>query len=242
VLSTTANVKKDLDTLVGMAAVSDKEQKDFVMLQEKPFGLYSFRNQVFLAPNVGNAVLVAKSRDLLEQAREVALNQADNLSKSSSFKDYPALAEKVFFTAMAEGFNDAADIPPQAQVLRETKGGRLALGEKDQNLFVNLVFKAKDDEASTKIQQVLQGIVALVSLSQPDKEITDLANNSKIGAAGRNVSVDLKFPAAKAIKKIDEKHGENDHERKAPRRNREKRHAEEHETKTEEPKAAQEKN
>jgi hypothetical protein len=241
VLSTTANVKKDLDTLVGMAAVSENEQKDFVMLQEKPFALYSFKDQVYLAPNVGNAVLLAKSRELLEQAREVVIEKAESLAKAASFKDYPALADKVFFMAMAEGFNDLAGIPPQAQVLRETKGGRLALGEKDENMFVNLVFKAKDDEASTKIQQVLQGIVALVSLSQPDKEITELANNSKIASAGRNVSVDLKFPAAKAIKKIDEKHGGNP-ERKAPRRNREKRPAEDGEGKPKESKAAQETN
>jgi hypothetical protein len=222
VLSTSADVKKDLDTLVGMAAVSGNENKDVAMLQEKPFALYSFKDQVFLAPNVGKSVLVAKSRDQLELAREVVLGKKDNLTKATTLRDYPAMPDRAFFVAMAEGFNDAAEIPPQAQVLRETKGGRVVLGETDENLFLNVVFKTKDEQASTKIQQVLQGLVALVSLSQPDKEITDLASGSRISSAGKTVSVDLKFPAARAIQKFEEKHGDKA-EHKAPKRVREKR-------------------
>jgi hypothetical protein len=240
VLTTTADVKKDLDTLVGMAALSEKEEKDVVMLQEKPFRLYSFKDQVYLAPG-DNSVVIAKSRELLEQGREVVLGKKPNLAKAPAFGEYPPVGEKVFFMAMAEGFNDAAEIPPQAHVLRETKGGRVLLGERDANLFLNLVFKAKDDAASTKIQQVLQGLVALVSLSQPDKEITELASNSKIGSAGRNVSVDLTLPSAKAIRTIDEKHGRNgDH--KPLRRNRSKPKHDDTDASKEDSKAAQETN
>jgi hypothetical protein len=241
VLSSSADVKKDLDTLVGMAAVSGNEQKDVVMVQEKPFPIYSFKDQVYLAPKVGNSVVIAKSREMLEHGREVILGQEKCLAKAESFRDYPPVAEKAFFVAMAEGFNELAGIPPQAQVLRETKGGRIALGEIDENLFLNLVFKAKDDEASTKIQQVLQGIVALISLSQPDKEITDLAAGSKIASAGRNVSVDLRIPTAKAIKRIDEKHGV-EPGRKSAKAKREKRSAEDSDAKPEESKAVPEKN
>ncbi len=217
ILSTTADVKKDLDTLVGMAALSEKEEKDIVMLQDKPFHIYSYKEEVFLAPNVGNSLVIAKSREMLERGREVVLGKEKSLVKAESFNDFPALPERPFFVAMAEGFNDAAGIPPQANVLRETKGGRLVLGEKGENLFLNLVFKAKDDAASTKIQQVLQGIVALVSLSQPDKDITELANGSRIASAGRNVSVDLQVPAGKAIRKITEKHGDGGSAKKSRR-------------------------
>lgn len=239
VLSTTADVKKDLDTLVGMAALSENEKKDVVMLQEKPFLLYSIKDQIFVAPGVANSVLIAKSREMLEQGREVALGKGDNLSKTKGLNDYPAANAKSFLMVMAEGFNDIEGIPPQAHVLREAKGARLLLGESDENLFLNLVFKAKDESASTKIQQIFQGIVALVSLSQPDKELTELANNSKIASAGSNVSVELKVPAAKALKVFEDKHGNgNDH--RPAKRNREKRRNQESEPPKEESKAAQE--
>lgn len=204
-LSTTAEVKKDLDTLVGMAALSESETKDITMVQQTPYPLYSLKDGIFVAPGDGLVVL-AKSRDQIGQAREVITGKTANLAKSTSFNDYPKTANTFFFLGLAEGFNENANIPPQAQVLREAKGGRLVVGEKDQNVFVNLIFKGKDEESSTKIQQVLQGIVALVSLSQQDKEITELAAGTKIASEGKNVSVNLQFPVAKALAKIEEKH------------------------------------
>jgi hypothetical protein len=201
-LSTTADVKKDLDTLVGMASLSGNEKKDVTMVQQKPFPLYNIKDDVFIAPLSGNTVILAKSREQIDNAREMAGGKGDSLAKSQAFKDYPDAAN-AFLLVMAKGFNESAKIPPQAQVLRETEGGRLAIGEMDQNLFLNLMFKGKDEESSTKIQQVLQGIVALVSMSQQNKDVTDLASATKIASEGRNVSVTLQFPTAKAIQQLE---------------------------------------
>lgn len=203
-LSTTADVKKDLDTLVGMASLSENEEKDVTMVQQKPFPLYNIKGDVFVAPFGGNSVLLAKSREQIDRAREIASGKGDTMAKAGSFKEYPEQGN-AFIVVMAHGFNDMAKIPPQAQVLRETEGGRLAIGENDKNVFFNLMFKGKDEESSTKIQQVLQGIVALVSMSQQNKDVTDLAAATKITGEGRNVSVTLQFPTAKAIQHL-EKH------------------------------------
>ena len=201
-LNTTAEVKKDLDTLVGMASLSANEKKDLTMVQQKPYPLYNLKDDVFLAPVAGTGILLSKSREAIERARDIATGKGDSLAKSGSFKEY-ADASGAFMVVMAHGFNTMAKIPPQAQVLRETEGGRLAIGEKDKNVFLNLMFKGRDEESSTKIQQVLQGIVALVSMSQQNKDVTDLATATRIAGEGRNVSVTLQFPAAKAIQHVD---------------------------------------
>jgi hypothetical protein len=203
-LNTTADVKKDLDTLVGMASLSENEEKDVTMIQQKPFPLYNIKGDVFVSPFGGHSVLLAKSREQIDRAREIASGKGDTMAKAGSFKEYPEPGN-AFIVVMAHGFNDMAKIPPQAQVLRETEGGRLAVGENDKNIFFNLMFKGKDEESSTKIQQVLQGIVALVSMSQQNKDVTDLAAATKIAGDGRNVSVTLQFPTAKAIQHL-EKH------------------------------------
>ena len=205
-LKTTADVKKDLDTLVGMASLSENEKKDLTMVQQKPFPLYSLKDDVFLAPVAGTGILLAKSSESIERARDIAAGKGESLATSGAFKDY-ADASGAFIVVMAHGFNTMAKIPPQAQVLRETDGGRLAIGEKEsekgKNVFVNLMFKGKDEESSTRIQQVLQGIVALVSMSQQNKDVTDLASATKIVGEGRTVSVNLQFPTAKAIQHVD---------------------------------------
>jgi hypothetical protein len=202
-LSTTADLKKDMDTLVGMAAVSGNETKDVTMVQQQPFPIYNVKNDFFVAPLSGNTVLLAKSRDQVDRAREIVSGKGENLAKGGAFKDYPEAPSTFFFSAMAQSFNESAHIPPQAQVLRETDGGRFVIGENEKNIFLNVVFKGKDQEATTKIQQVLQGIVALVSMSQKNPEITELASSAKIIGEERNVSVTLQFPTAKAIEQVE---------------------------------------
>lgn len=205
-LSTTADVKKDMDTLVGMAALSQNETKDVTMVQQNPFPLYNVKNDLFVAPLGGNTVLLAKSRNQVERAREITSAKSETLAKHNPFKAYPAAPAGYFFSAMAQGFNQEADIPPQAQVLRETEGGRFVVGEQEKSLFLNLVFKGKDQEATTKIQQVLQGIVALISMSQQNNsELAELANTTKITSESRNVSITLSLPTAKAIEHMEKR-------------------------------------
>src|SRR5688500_8919311 len=57
-LKTAADVKKDLDTLVGMASLSANEKKDLTMVQQKPFPLYNLKDDVFLAPLAGTGILL----------------------------------------------------------------------------------------------------------------------------------------------------------------------------------------
>ncbi|HTG43351.1 MAG TPA: hypothetical protein VK633_02345 [Verrucomicrobiae bacterium] len=206
-VSTSANVKKDLDTVAGMFLLSAGTNSPFVLIENKPLPLYSFYKSVYFAP-IGDTLIVAKSKDQIERAHDVLRGKAESLAKMSSFQEFPATQNGFFFLAMAEGFNGNAAMPPQAQILKETQGGRLAVGERGKNLFVNLVFQGKDDLATTKIQQVLQGLVALVSLSQNDADITQLAGATKIAADGKNVMVSVEYPVTKAIEKIKEEREE----------------------------------
>jgi len=177
-----------------------------ILLQQQPYLLYCFNKDVFIAPKVADTVLIAKSQEQIDNARDVLMGKAKTLAQNSEFGGYPETPNG-FFVGMADGFNDAEHhMPPQAQVLKEARGGRVALGETDRSLFVNLVFRGKDEEGSAKIQQVLQGLVALVSLSQQDKDITDLANATKVSLQGRNVIVDVHCPSNELIEKIEAKH------------------------------------
>lgn len=205
-IRTTADVKKDLDTLSGLSSLSGGDA--LKLSQLKPFPVYSFKSNVFIAPNIEGAVVIAKSKEQIESARQILLGKSDTLATITTFSDYPSLKKTFFFLGMAEGFNENAAIPPQAQVLKETRGGRLVLGESEDKVFANLVFKGKDDESSTKIQQVFQGIIALVSLSQENQDLTDLAKAANISSEGRNVMINVQFPVGKAMHHLDEEVGE----------------------------------
>jgi hypothetical protein len=205
-ITTSADVKKDLDTLCGISSLSGGEVLKLDTLQ--PYPIYSFKGDVFIAPNINNTVLMAKSKEQLENARKVVLGKGTNMSGSETFSEYPAASNTFFFFGMADGLNESTVIPPQAQVLKETRGGRFVLGEKEDKVFANLIFKGKNEESALKIQQVFQGIVALVSLSQDNPDVTELARSAQIVSNGQNVTISVQFPVSKALQHLDERAGE----------------------------------
>jgi hypothetical protein len=204
-IETSADVKKDLDTIAGMAALSGAG-KGVELVESDPYPLYSFNGGIFIAPKVGNVALVAKSKEQIARARDVLLGKSESMSKAGMLKLYPGHHKNVFFYAAANGFSGELPTSPQAQMLREANGGRIMLSEDGDKLALSLVLRSKDEAGATKIQQVLQGIVALMTLSQEqrDQDMVDLARAAKIGAEGKNVTVELRFPVAQAITKIEE--------------------------------------
>jgi hypothetical protein len=238
-ISTSADVKKDLDSVTGMFLLSAGTNAPFTMVEKDPLPLYSFAKTVYFAPS-DRTLLVAKSRDQIERAHRVVQGKEESLAKSSSFKNFKQPPNSFFSVAVAEGFLGAAGMPPQAQILKETSGGRLCLGERDDKVFVNLVFQGRDDMATTRIQQVLQGIVALVSLSQQDQEITRLAGGTKIASEGQDVLVNVEYPVDKTIAKIREIQEEKHHEDRPVKKSKKKKKARNDAAKIEEPAPEQE--
>lgn len=200
-IKTTADIKKDLDEVTRKAR---EEGKDITVAQKEPYLLYNVNDDFYVAPNINGWVVVGKRRANVDEGHEVLTGKKETLANQNAFTDYPQMANSFFFLGMAHGFDDTP-VPPQAQVLKETSGGRLAVGESADKLFVNLVLRGKSAESATKVQQVLQGLVALLTLSGDKPELTELARNTQVTNEAQNVTVNLSFPVNKAITKIAEK-------------------------------------
>jgi len=208
-LETSANVKQDLDALVGLAALKADSGKKASIVQTEPYLLYNLNDELFVAPNVKRTVILAKSKEQIARAREVLLGASENLTASHAFENYPDANKTFFFMGMAEGFNQNMELPAKAQVLKEAAGGQVVLGERGKNLCVNVVFKGKDQESTTNISQILQGLVALVRITQPDPDVAEFANSAKISTELRNVNVSFEVPVSRALSKLKEKQDAN---------------------------------
>jgi hypothetical protein len=66
--------------------------------------------------------------------------------------------------------------------------------------------KAKTSEVMSQMQQVIQGTVALASLSQPENpDLIQLAQSVKVSGDDKLVTVGVEFPVEKAIRLLGEK-------------------------------------
>ena len=73
------------------------------------------------------------------------------------------------------------------------------------NLFLILALKAKSSEVMTQMQQVIQGTVALASLSQAENpDLMQLAQSVKVSGDDKMVTVGVEFPVEKAIRLLGE--------------------------------------
>lgn len=207
-----------IDRLQAALAGADQPLKKVAEGQET---FYSLRDEVFGLALPGNLFLVSKSKDEVQKARDVVTGTAPSLKASKDAARLPEPAKAGFLVGLINSF-DSAPLPPQAKGLKNVEGAQVVMGEQAENVFVKLAVSAKDAESATQLQQALQGVIALVTLTQPDnKSAQKLVQAAKVTGAENVVTVKLDLPSSDVIDLVKEgqakKASQGDQPRKARR-------------------------
>jgi hypothetical protein len=199
-------VYTDMDLQKALEAVIDKQQGGNAeagpvkRLEPGPLPLYLINDDLYVAPQPGRPVLVSKFHQEILKARPVFAGQAPTLAASDAFGDLLSAPGALFFLAAAQGFNEVPQMPPKARVLKQAEGLRLIISETAGQLGLNALLKTKTPEVSQQVQQVLQGLIALGTLSQPDnQDLQQLIQATKVAAGDKSVTVNVQLPADKVI-------------------------------------------
>ena len=206
-VQTTADVRGDLEKLIGFKELSGNGQPPVSRFTANGVEMYKLgEGEELNVVQAGEKTwLVGKNKASLAAAREVAMGKADAL-KDPAFLTYPALANSFFFVAVADTGTAGDKLPAQAKILQKAEGGRLAIGEKDEKLLINVALRSKEPQVLTEMQQIVQGLVAFVKLAQPDnKDLNALASSAAVSTNDNYLSVELSFPLKRAMEKVREK-------------------------------------
>jgi len=213
-INTDLDLQKALDGAIEkMSAADSNAPPPIKKTKEGVVTTYSMPDTMFVAFESGKPVILGKSRDSVQKAGEVLSGKSTNLASTRTFSEFPDSPKPFFLVAAAEAFNlskefaergeDKDDSNPKAKILKLTDGGRVMLGEEANQLVLELSLKAKTSEVVTQMQQVVQGIIALASLSQTDNpDLQRLAQSAKVSAAGKIVSLQVAYPADKAVQML----------------------------------------
>jgi hypothetical protein len=167
--------------------------------------LYSFANQVFISPQKGGPIVISKSEAQIDATRELLAGKGPSLASTKTFGDFPVVANSFFFLGVADALSLPNSIPAQAKVLQMANGGRVALGEHGDQVFLDLALRGKTAEVSREIQQVIEGMVALVSLGQPDNpDLMDLAKSTKVSCVDQLITISLEYPTGKVLARLNQ--------------------------------------
>lgn len=203
ILQTTADLRADLEKLIGIKESNGNGQPPISRISINGAELYTIGEDLNAMPAGPGVWVVGKSKTAVQDAREVALGGAPSL-KRKSFLDYPAVTNSFFLLAVAD--TAAADkLPAQAKILQKAEGGRIVIGESGEKLFLNLALRSKDSDAVKQIQQVIQGLISFIALTQAEnKDLVTLANSASVSSAEDLISVNLSFPLPRAMEKARE--------------------------------------
>ncbi len=210
-IQTGQDAEKVIDGLLQAvsALTSDESARPIRKLQQDPHVIYVVgKNDLFASIYEKETLVLGKSRDNIEKARQVLAGKAPSLNGNRAFAGYPPMEKSFFFLGIAEAFNENASIPPQAKVLQMADGGRVVLGEKAEKLYLNLALRTKSEEITSQIQAIAQGLIAFAALSQGEnQELQQLAQSIKVATAKNLVTINLEYPVDSALKKLSKEMG-----------------------------------
>jgi len=166
VIKTDPEAEKKLETLVqaGMSGVTPGFSAE--KLDVKGADLYKINKEFYVQAQHNGHLLVSKSRPALDKACAVISSGSDSLAGSKAFTGFGDDDNGFFLVGIAEGLGESMKAFPQAKILQMADGGRLTIGEAAEKLNLRLALKAKDQDSCNQMQQVIQGLIALVSLTQ----------------------------------------------------------------------------
>jgi hypothetical protein len=204
IVKTEFDLAGTLDALIETISAQTPDAKALVRkVQAEPFAIYAANNDVFGAPAGRGTFLVSKSKEQLEQARQVLNGQDRGLSGASSFRSLAETANGFLVAAVADVFGLGSKLPPLAKGLRDAEAGQVVAGEKDERVFLDLALDTKDAASATQIQQVVQGLIAMAALSQAESpDLQKLVQGARVEGRDKRVTLRVDVALADVIEKV----------------------------------------
>ena len=165
--------------LAGMALAGTNAPVRVTQTQQGALAFYDIQDAAYCAILPGRVIAIGRSREVTEQA---------------AIGGFGDMKEAFFFLGVAQGFNLGNNLPPQAKLLQAADAGRIALGENANLLFLNLALRSKSPEVVTQMQQAVQGLIAIGSLSQPQ--------SIKVSTDANVVNISVDYPVDRAIDQL----------------------------------------
>lgn len=205
-------VDTDLDLAAGFAAALQKQAAlghaqdgDLQLLEDGPQPLYCIKEDLYVALQPGAPAIVGKARRTTLKARSVLIGGAPNLNSGAGLTRLISPGRDHFLLVAAEGFSDAAPAAPRARVLKMADALQLTLAESGDLVQAALNLTARTPETAQQMQQVIQGMTALVTLSQVENpDLLKLVNGLRVAVNDRQLQLTLSLPAAEVAQKIAE--------------------------------------
>lgn len=147
----------------------------------------------------GNKIVFAHNQDRVAETLDVFDSVVPSLSSNAS---YATLGnDGSFIHGVATKF-DPKSGSPNAEVFRQSKAMRLAIGERDRQLTATLVLEVANEEVAKHLEAVCRGVVGLMALHQDRPELQKIAQAIAVQQDGARIFGNLTLPADEFVQML----------------------------------------
>jgi len=137
-------------------------------------------------------VVIGAGLEAVKQAVDVLNGSAENAA-SGVFNQTSLNAKGAFFQVAANNVGEVVGEEPEAAALKQTSELGLAIGEFENNVYVDLDLKAKSEEAAQAISKILDGIIAFATLADEEQpKLAELAKAVELSCVQNTIQVRFK--------------------------------------------------
>jgi hypothetical protein len=152
-------------------------------------------------------ILISKSREQIQAARALVNGGSASLARTPSSPLNPLLTHSgsalLFAASLLPTDQMFPDGAPQTRILRMATSGSLALGEDGAKTFAHIELVASSDEMADKLDKILQGMTAMLSLAETnDKQLNDFLQSADVTRTGTTVSLSLAYASDRLTQMI----------------------------------------
>ncbi len=135
-------------------------------------------------------IVMGAGLEAVKLAVDVLNGSAKNAAGGGIFNQTALDAKGAFFQAVGTRVGEMLGQGPDAAAFRQTDQLGLAIGEVDGKFYIELSLTAKSEETAQAITQMLEGILAFVSLPNEEQpNLAELAKKVKVSCEQNKVQV-----------------------------------------------------
>jgi hypothetical protein len=165
--------------------------------------MYSIGDQGYVSLAPGGVIIAGRNLATVEKGRAVVDGGTPSLASGGALSGYSDSGGAVFFLALAEGFAQHAPLPPNAAMLKNAEGIRVAISEREGAVRLELSIRMNSAEVAAQVQQVAQGLVALAVLGGgQNPELQALAQKVRIAVEDNTLNVSAAVPIDDVVQKL----------------------------------------
>ncbi len=210
ILRGTDELRKIAEGLAAQFSISNPA--DVIEVKGLPFPAYSIKGEVTVAFPPEPIIIVSRSKPQLLKAYDLCRGKGPSSTReSSSLKKLIPKNRPLLVFAASEVPNTDGLFPenaPQARILKMASSASVAIGQNDKLTTATIQLVATDDELADKLLKIVQGLTAMLSLTQSsDQQLSTFLQSVKTERHDRTIVVSLAYPTdglIQMIHKIDE--------------------------------------